>query len=70
MSTYLVIYDVIAQPEFTEDEFFLELYILHCQMLVGARDIQELPPLGASSQMETAPMAGKSQKPSHEHPLN
>ena len=35
---------------------------------LGAWDIQELPLLAASSQMETAPMAGKSRQPSHEPP--
>ena len=33
---------------------------------LGAWDIQELPLLAASSQMETTPMADKSRQPSHE----
>ena len=35
---------------------------------LSAWDIQELPLLAASSQMETAPMAGKSRQPSQEPP--
>ena len=35
---------------------------------LGAWDIQELPLLAASSQMETTTMAGKSRQPSHEPP--
>ena len=35
---------------------------------LGAQDILELPLLAASSKMETAPMAGKTWKPSHEPP--
>ena len=35
---------------------------------LGAQNIQELPQLAASSQMETSPMAGKSWQPSHESP--
>ena len=35
---------------------------------LGASNIQELPLLAANSQMETAPMAGKSWQPDHEPP--
>ena len=56
------------KPCFTEVHIFLPDNNCLTKWRLGAWDIQELTLLTASSQMETAPMAGKSRQPSHEPP--